>query len=283
MLRLSSSQLSTYQTCHRLYYFRYVLQVEPQGRQLALEFGAAWGQAMDRWHQGGTLDESIDAFETAYPPSDDAVRNRTTAKLLLQAYAARWPRPELFTVQQTEAWIEAPLTEDIAWCGKLDKVVAYEGATGFPLEHKSTTSYLTQRTLQRYLPNLQIIGYGFLGRTQGLAPKVQLDLTHVSRTAPKFGERFLRYEIDVHPWQLKEFEESVTKAGTEIRGRWEEAERLEDRTQAWQPNWNACQNYGGCAYLPLCKAAPNTRTRLIQDEYQPRVSTTPTQEIESHE
>jgi hypothetical protein len=70
-LRLSHSQRELYTLCGRKYYYRYIKKMRPRAKGSALFFGTAFDDATDKLFNGGTLQESCDAFTEQWMRHED--------------------------------------------------------------------------------------------------------------------------------------------------------------------------------------------------------------------
>lgn len=262
-LKLSYSKLTTYSTCQRKYYWSYIKKIQPQGRQMPLEFGSAWHLAMEAWHGDKSgLEGAIRAFNGAFQDRPGEVRRtQAVAKRMLTLYTQRY-EVETFSVLKQESALEIPV-EEFLYVMKIDKVINEDGVVK-GMEHK-TTSSLGYHYLKSFKPNLQIAGY-IKGLREKVDPRIDtmlIDIALVSIREPRDGERFMRYPERVDQWELDEATNVIVRLGREIAAKGEGFD-------AYVPNWNACTLYGECPFRQLCLAPASAREAITRMQYQPK-------------
>ena len=261
MLKLSYSRMATYQSCQRKFYWVYVRRIVPLSRQLPLEFGTAWHKAMEVWHRDHNVSTAMEAFDASYTDDpNDSKRTRDTAHRMLKLYTERFV-DDPFTIVAHEQWYEIPYPNEVLYRLRIDRIINWDGEVK-GMEHK-TTSSLGFHYLKQFKPNLQLAGY-VKALQQFVDPainKMVMDIALVVKLEPREGERFVRYPETIQPWELTEFNEIVMATADDLEGKGIDF-------SAYTPNWNACTQYGECAYRALCIAPPSIREQIIRNQYQ---------------
>lgn len=289
-----NTMLSAYRRCPRYFYFRHRMHWLPDGApRPPLVFGGAWHAAMDAvWlslTDGESRDHAVDAGYAAFvahwiaeglpPPSDidyemeKAMAPRTPGNALdmIAAYVETRHRAitQDFQLQACEQPFLVPLDRrqpDLAYIGKIDKVVLRDGRVG-GIEHKTTTSYKAGNGsskfragfLESFSPNSQVDGY--LYALHLMFPDqvfgVWVDAALVHRTEQSFTfipvERQLR-QLDLWLWEARAWIQRL-EADVEAAS---EASPNDPYLPAFPKNTQSCFDFNAtCPYLTLCKSWTN--------------------------
>lgn len=296
-----NTELSTHRDCARKYYFRHVADLEriPEEGSPAtapeLAFGLAWHAAMDTtwlmlcgtgksapsvqivsqaayltwektWEEWGFPSyNNMDAEQRA----DWAPRTPDTAIEMLVNYIQE--REEMLRYQTKLVSIEQPFAVPLFpddkerwYCGRLDKVIEYQGGIEI-IDHKTTTlykkeGYFRSDFLESFSPNSQVDGYAYAGqmlygeRFKG----VMIDAALVHRTVHD-GFKLLPVrrafeQLDSWLWEARHRVHLVEQDAADLAGVYPSAPFM----PAYEKNTGNCTKYfRNCPYMDPCKGVPN--------------------------
>jgi hypothetical protein len=246
LLKVSHSQLGTYNTCQQKWAWIYDRHLVPIDEvQYDLFFGIGIHEGLESLYLGDSLEASIARFIKTYAPYEGQApkyKNKTIAKGtdLLTKYPERF-FPEAFKVLEVEKRFEFSLTEDVDFVVVLDLIIETERGIEL-LDHK-TSGNLNWFTIK---PNHQFTSY-----MQGAKQKLGLDMRSVianvlltCRKSTNVAKDFFRQratydEADFAEWKLWAMDTT---------------DRLKKsiKTGCYVKNDKACWN---CPFKILCSAA----------------------------
>ena len=269
------------QECARKYYYRMILNIAPRRTSVHLIFGGIYASALEHFYlhraEGATIEEaarkcvrealiaSWDAAAGAPVEFDDNNKTRFTLIRSIVWYidqfgdesdshittyhlASGRPAVELsFTLE---------LSDDVLYCGHLDRVVEYGGGL-YWMDQKTTKTTITPRYFEQFKPHNQFMGYTWAGKTILQSP-VKGGIVDAAQIAVGFT-RFERQPITFTAEQLDEWRDNTLHTIKHMQG----------LTAAghFPMNLSACGNYGGCPYRTLCQRSPSVRDRFIEGDY----------------
>ena len=105
---LSTSGISTYQTCPRLYWYRYERLVEPVLKPYALRWGTLWHLGLEAWWKTGDVWKAIEVVRAAADEQELDVEALIKVECLLLGYHVRWRHEALRTLA-----VEPPFSADL--------------------------------------------------------------------------------------------------------------------------------------------------------------------------
>lgn len=288
-----NTRISGHRSCNRKYYFRHVRHLTGTGTAPALAFGAAWHKAMDTvWSgvlDGPTFDPGV-VFTSAIATFNDeltaqlgtpfdnlddehknlfnrAKRTPDIAKHMLARYIgerANFMRAN-FRLLSIEKPFIVPInpTQEILYCGRLDKVVEYAGGV-WAIEHKTTGSGSGKNGFYRvwteqWQPNSQVDGYLHALRMLygNRAKGVLIDGALVHRTDSHFEYIPVDRQVD----QLEAWHYDLTEELHRIDENKKALARSTPQDQvlrAYPKNTNSCTDYNQtCTFIAICRTIPN--------------------------
>jgi PD-(D/E)XK nuclease superfamily len=151
---------------------------------------------------------------------------------------------------------ESGETEDVIYCGHVDRVVSYNNAL-YAMEHKHTTSALGDYYYDRYTFSSQISGYAVALRVVwGLdAVGAVIDATAVGVTFTRFGRRIAtRVEDHLEEW-------------IEDTRYWINQVYEAKKAQYFPRNTESCSKYNGCQFRDVCFARPGARDTILKADF----------------
>lgn len=156
-----------------------------------------------------------------------------------------------------EVRFELPIPgTDYRFSGRMDRIVNV-GEETFIMEHKTTITTLGSYFFDRYHPSFQTGAYCWAARELFGQPASGVIIDAI-QTAVGFT-RCARQTVTLSPSQLDEWFDAV-------RYQIDAVERARESGK-WQPNFAACNNYGGCDYRSIDALPPEFRSALIESEF----------------
>lgn len=271
------------QRCFRTYFQHW----KPKGKNVHLHAGGAYAKGLEAarrayYEHGESSDTSIglglEALIKAYgdfscPPESAKSLDRTAGAL--EFYFSQYPLERDSAIPITlpggKRGIEFSFAEPldfrhpvtgnpILYTGRSDMIVNYAAAVY--VEDDKTASQLGPSWSRQWDMRPQFMGYVWAARKAGIEATGAL-VRGVSILKTKYDTQqaaphFARFELD-------RWEEELYRTLWEMKAAWED---LSDKSFKYNLG-NSCQEYGGCAYVPVCKS-PNPEVWLPM-YFEPRV------------
>lgn len=271
-----STSLGLLQECARKYYYQMLLHKMPRGTNIHLQFGGAYHKALEIFAHlradGHDYDSAVLGMvqfclgfdDGPYP---DKLKNRFTLTRSCvwytehfkdnpyQTYILENGKPAVELSFRFGLDVMTPDGTEFLYCGHLDEIVADEDNNKFFLDRKTTKNSMDMKFFDQFSPSTQMSGYYAAGEVSfnvplkgGIIDGAQLLVN---------GTRFSRGMLRRTPGQLMEWHDTV---------KWwmAQAQRYAEE-QFWPMNEKACNNYGGCAFRPICSKDPKVREVFLQD------------------
>lgn len=258
-LEIDYSQLSSYITCPKKYYNRYVLnlaKIKYDEREVDKDFGGAVHKALELIYKGKTVEEAKQAFREGYTGIEtDKIKTPAHGEKLIDEYVKYWQSSpsELadknFTVLAVEQ-VDKYQVGAVTYVVKIDLIVK-NNAGIWIVDHKTSTK-LPYNYFYQFSPNMQVSGYcNYAQHKFGQCSGMIINLITVGYRENKYkGEpagfhcQFVRDIVNRTPDQLKDFEYQVNHWCAKL-----DEDIVKNR---WLRNEGACHNFKGCAYKELC-------------------------------
>jgi hypothetical protein len=157
MKSLTVSSLEAHTFCANSYNLRYNHGVKTKRYKPALVTGSAAHDAGEALHQGGSLDDMLNAVASHYEDGEHLLDFANT-KAMIKAYYKWEDRPK-YTFAATEMELKAPLREGFEIRGKCDGLIWCEEDQGFLLYELKTTSDTVVNCREMLLDGVQIHTY----------------------------------------------------------------------------------------------------------------------------
>ena len=292
-----NTRISDYRTCPRYFYYRHVRGWVPDKIALALTFGLAWHDAMDvlwtviaRECQNITPSEAAELAYLAFlerwkeqelkDPTEmtpeEALeimpRHPSVAREMLHEYAVqRFPlisgkEFDLIDCEKPFAVPMDPKDDTLFYVGRLDKIFSIKSKIHIG-DHKTTSLYKKDGGFRRdfvesFSPNSQVDGYTFASGVlyENKQRTIWVDAALVHKTV---HDQFRFIEIDrtmsqLYQW-VWETREWINRIEEEKKNLAENKDQYKNTEYlaGFPKNTGSCWNYGGCPYIPLCKAYAN--------------------------
>jgi hypothetical protein len=142
-------------------------------------------------------------------------------------------------------------------CGHLDRVVEFNGQL-LVMDHKTTTTTLSDNFFDQWEPNNQMTLYTLAGKVVLDAPIRGVVISGAQILLEK-PNRFVRGFTYRTQDQLNEWlvDLSVLLRNAEVYA----------RTNYWPMNDMSCDKYGGCAFRGICSKAPSVRDKFLAADF----------------
>ena len=292
MKYLTSSSLSKFRTCPRVYFYAYELKRVPLVTSDALSFGTAWHTAMEAWWNDARLrpdqDNAAHTVIAAEKMREIADQIKPEHAAMIAAMLEHYhPDASRFEVVGVEVPFETPIENPLPGkrkfynyrlAGKVD-VVLKDCATGdvWIADHKTTTADIMG--FGPYWQALQVDGqmsnyclaFGARGFVYDVARKPSIKLCGKDEKAGqeagispeaayqiRCAAQIAQSTAEYYQWRehLKTDEE-LMEAKIDL---WQQVEmfRACDKDGRWPRNSDACVNrYGTCPYVDVCTGRAN--------------------------
>ena len=144
-MRLSISRIKAFKSCRRLYELRYIENLVPVVKSEALEVGSSYHHLLELLNSGQPLLNN--------PDFDENYSKEFAMALAYEKYI--FPK---FKVVEAEKWLECDLLDGDKFVGIVDALAD----DGHIVEHKTTSSEITEEYEYNLLWDEQILAYMFL-------------------------------------------------------------------------------------------------------------------------
>lgn len=282
-LAWDSTSISLLQECAYKYFLSMILQFHPKGTSIHLAWGGAYASVQEHYRKalvsGVSYEEAVFSgvreclsFDDR-PYADDAknfpYKNRHTLARTFQWYTEQYRHDPFETYQlsdgsaaaelsfRIETGLTAPGGDPFLLCGHLDLFGSFQGDYYFK-DDKTTKSALTDLYFSSFNPNTQMTNY-FVA-TKALFDKPAqggiVDAAQVLVNGTRFSRRFItRTEGQIEEWHHNlayYLQQAIRHA----------------ETGHWPQNTNACGNFGGCPFRPICARDPSVRLDFLKLDYE---------------
>lgn len=271
----------------KLAHEEHLIPVEPAE---ALAFGGMLHKGVEEWTKGGNTQDSIvaaerravDYWEKELPMETREMlelggnrRSIANFKRLFAGFRKKFPLSMYDKIIEVEKSFALPLGKtargiSVAWCGKRDRVLGWQGGIYY-CDIKTSTFSLDEEFFDKFRRSGQMIGYAWSGREElgvaftGIliqAVQVQAPLKTKQRMADELCQADT---IRISDSQIDEWRDSTLARIDRIHRAREEGYYTRD-------NGDLCQNYNrACDFAKLCNAEPEARPMLKQKLFRKRV------------
>lgn len=285
-----ATSLDTAQACLRKYYYRMILNVVPQDTSVHLLFGGLYAKALETFYhyraEGMSLDSALlrvveqalwDSWDHVYDEAGNVIQGgapiafndpKKTRISLIQSiiwYVDEFGHESKDGIQThhlqngtpaVELSFALPLSEDLYYCGHLDRVVSYGGQL-YWMDQKTTGSALSSYYFSNFRPNNQFTGYSWAGKIVLQSPVAGgiIDAAQIAVGFTRFERAFISHtEAQINEWLDGTFYTI-------------ELAQQATREQHFPMNLTACGNYGGCPYRQLCAISPSLREAYLKSNF----------------
>ena len=281
-----SSSLKTFETCPRKYFYEIIEGWEPFDKSVHLVFGAHYASALERYYKframGQTMADALDnvlalaLLETWNHKTIDGVRQpggapwisghpaKTRENLIRSIvwYVDQFDGEgvEVVTLRDGKPAVEysftVELTDDILWCGHIDRLVTYAGEY-YIMDQKTTGHTITQRFFDQFNPDTQMTGYTFAGQIIYNLPVkgVIIDGAQIAVGFTRFERGYTFRTQD----QLEEWHQDAVHNIARARSMTQE--------NYFPMNTTACGNYGGCPFRDVCSRPKAVRENFLKQKF----------------
>jgi hypothetical protein len=141
-------------------------------------------------------------------------------------------------------------------CGHLDRVVEYMDGL-YVMDHKTTTTTLSDYFFNQFEPNNQMSLYSLAGQVVLNSPikGVVIDAAQIMIGANRLVRRFTFRAPDQHTEWLRDLRYWLALA---------ESYATEGY---WPQNDTACDKFGGCRFREVCSKSPHVRDRFLESRF----------------
>ncbi len=280
-----STSLGLLKECPKKYHYEMILQYQPRGRGIHLDFGGWYASGVEhyahartggmdhdaavihmaRWALEASGERDADGVWTAWE-SNDPIKNRyTLLRSLIWNVDARREAPFRTHIlangkPAVELSFNFPLFqlegETISLSGHLDEVVEFDGKL-YVKDDKTTRAPLDAKYFAQFSPHNQMSLYMVAGQVILSEP-----IAGVLVRAAQIGVNFTRFATRPIPRAPQVVLEWIEDTKFWVAQALEFAKRSH-----WPMNDKSCGNYGGCPFQKVCSVSPSHRTAWLKDDY----------------
>lgn len=268
-MHLSDTKIKQFDKCPMNGYWLYERNVAHQGARIELEFGSAVhaGLKVLMDTKGGLIEASA-AFREIFNMEDQkGIRTVARGEEILGAIFEQYMESGRMEDIAGEVKLVEKMGAGVEYEGRLDRLIKWdEEAVIMELKTSAAPGFFITK------PNQQVTAYPFLASLhfKQRIDKVLVIIAGLSKYS-KGGYRTLKNGdtttifreelVEVEDWEFELWQLDVVKKARAIE-RWKEE-------NYWPKHTEACSNFGGCQFLPLCSANPKLHEMLIEANYGP--------------
>jgi len=274
MISLDHTQLSTFATCPRKFYNRFIRGIEKvryDEREIDKDFGKCWHTVLEMVYKGKTREEAKEWWRANFHGWEgEKAKTPANGLTLIDWYVNYYASPanQLSDVNLSNVAVEVPitvlLTPDITYVAKLDRVVKSPAGI-YVMEHK-TTKAISNTYFYQFDPNNQLSGYCYACKeVYGQCSGIILNAISVGYREKKYqGEpvgfhaKFVREIINRNNDQLLDWKDNVIH----IAGKMQET----IASNKYYKNEQSCHQFKGCGFKELCLSCDDEQ--ILETLYQ---------------
>lgn len=149
-----------------------------------------------------------------------------------------------------------PFTDDIIYCGHIDKLATLGGDV-YVVDQKTSGSYPSSHYFTQFSPDFQMAGYSLAGSILFQAPiaGVMIDAAQIAIGFTRFVRGFVPYNQTF----LAEWRENTLNIISRAQ--------QDTREQKFFRNYNSCGQYGSCAFRKVCSASPDLQKNYLESDF----------------
>lgn len=276
-----STSLNEAQTCLRKYYYGMIRGIQPKNKSVHLIFGGVYASALELYYKlkannyshdeallsviRFALIETWDKANSTPVHFDDSKKTRPNLIRTIIWYLDQYGEESedglmTYHLQDGKPAVELSfaieLTDDVVFCGHLDRVVSM-GKDLYVMDQKTTGGSIGSYYFRQFDYSIQMTGYTFAGKVALNSPirGVIIDAAQVAVNHTDFGRGITTRTPD----QLEEWQQDVESI---IQSAWRAAD-----ANYWPKNTSACGNYGGCPFISLCTSSKHVRENYIKADF----------------
>lgn len=190
-IEVHASQINTYKTCPRMYYFNYVMGLIPKRESTKLLFGRGIHKGLEGYYKKHSPQEGMDAYETWLAEQaknvapEDLADAENLGRALLAEYIDYAQKNDDFVAERTEqkfivpVWKSPGQPSGVYHAGTWDGVVRDKYGKLWLMEHKTASTFPGELSLKLNRQNLlyllaahQIFPEGVRGTVYNVIRKV---------------------------------------------------------------------------------------------------------------
>lgn len=278
-----ATSLGTFKECPRKYYLQVVRGYTTKLSALALDFGILLHEGLEKFYKrkasGVPFEENVLAtigelmrhpLRANIDSYSDQKRNSFSLVNTVLTYLDNYQSEPCETVVfsdgtvgvelhfQFETGLSSASGEAFSIAGHIDRLVKQDIGT-FIIDHKTTTSTLTQRYFDQYNPDTQMTTYTIAGDICFATPIKGVIVDAINITKDEFSRQLtLRTKEACEEW-LAELEY------------WFKLAEFFATRGVFPANDKSCNKYSGCPFKAYCTAPRGLREQILQEDFVKRV------------
>jgi len=241
-------------------YYEYVIngRYAPKGGNVHLAFGGAFAEALATYHQADDPEEGLrqavrGLLATELP--HDPIKNRETLVRSFVWYVDEYATDEVYRLPDGSAGVELSfeidISDDVIFCGHLDKVIRIDGDL-YIADQKTSKTALSSWFFRQFEMSDQMAMYSFAAKHLLGSPirGVIIDGVQITLGYTVFQRSTVHYPLE----KLEEWLEDTL---------W----HIEQHDGVPRRRWTSCGLYGGCRMRSVCTQVPSLREHYLNGDF----------------
>ena len=234
----NSSCISDYMGCPKLFYFAWILGLEPKETKPALLFGSVFHEALLSWYKEEGVEEALKKFDKIPSTITDDHRTGAWGKAVFKQYIERY-KTEVGKTLHLEVKFRVEIGERL-YGGTIDRIEDWDSSI-YVDDHK-TTKQLGLSFFNAYRPHPQIDGYCFACRE--LVGKCAGAIINGISVAKNPKDRFQRFPSSRTDAEMDMWKTDFTDITDDIE--------RDIKRKHYPRHTSYCNRWGKCKFWELC-------------------------------
>lgn len=278
-----ATSITAAMTCPRKYYYTMIAQIQPAELSVHLRFGGLYATALEHFYkhraEGKSIDESLllvvkEAMLATWTDNGPEAFGHPAKSRFGLIRSIVWYVDQFG--EESDAGIQThhlangkpavelsfsfEISDDIMFCGHLDRVVTYAGQK-YVMDQKTTGGTIGPYFFDQFRMDNQMSLYTLAGQAILNSP-----IKGVLIDGAQIAVGFTRFERGF-TYRTKEQLDEWLETALEIIHR----TRSYTALGKFPMNLSACGNYGGCPFKKICETTPSHRAEVIKAEFRPKL------------
>ena len=269
MSQYSYSKVSSYMSCPLKYKYQNINKLRPKKKAKPLALGSCMAAGIASFREGNTQDKVLNTFMKTWKDEgsvldiskiDDPLRSVERGLEILTQYMLEYP-DEPADVVMPEVRFDEEIMPGIRWRGRLDGIMKV--GNEIALIEDKTASRWGDTYFKPLQNSYQVMSYLYIAKSKGLfdtygkqRPKLLANIIYIHATDFRWPRRY-----------VDKFNQDVDGAWAEILKWIQQIEHAREINHFPAADYDICDKYGGCEFLPLRFANEDTKDKIIKAEF----------------
>lgn len=223
----SPSQVIEFSRCQRKWFFNKILKY-PQREGKSAALGAHIHNQLEKYFK--------ERLEVEHPAA--------------RASLAHLPDPAPGEGLEAEMWLHIETNSQIEYRGKVDLIDLRDPDQITVYDHKSMGTFDYAKTSRELAFDIQVISYGYMALELHAPKATTVRIVH-NQIPTQIAAPPRKEEVTLQAWEVRDrFKNRVLPVITDM-----EVVRHQEHVKNVEPNYDACNDFGGCPYKSQCALA----------------------------